>query len=473
MDNFLKKADKILDTLISPGDKVVAGVSGGADSIALLYVLNHFSDSKNYGVVVAHVNHLTRGEDSYKDAEFVKSVADILGLPFYLKEVDVGEKRLQLKLSFQEAARLIRYQFLEETLSLVGGNKIAVGHTADDQVETILMNFVRGTGLKGLTGITQTRGSIIRPLLEISRREIESFLKDKDYAFRVDSSNQDNKYLRNRVRNELIPNLESYNPNIKNNLNEMSRIVGEDDALLDRMTQEIFEKNLKNQNADGSTISWNIENFMSNPFALRQRLVREIFFHITGKRVGLTAHHVKGVMDLYENPKVGKVLNIPGNILVTCGYESIQFERNPDDRLKDIEENQPNSTPILIPGMTELAEGEIRVQAQILDVKREFSSLNSKMQAFLDFDKTGFSIKARFFRPGDRFHPLGMSGVKKLKSFFIDKKIPKKIRGRIPLLTNENDDIIWVYGQRIAHFCRVTEKTRKILFVQGDKPINY
>ena len=138
-----------------------------------------------------------------------------------------------------------------------------------------------------------------------------------------------------------------------------------------------------------------------------------------------------------------------------------------------INENKSLSIPIHIPGFTDLIQGKIRMQTVILEDKREILSLDPNKEAFLDLDKTGFSIKARYFRPGDRFRPLGMVGNKKLKSLFIDSKIPKSIRHRIPILTNAKDDIIWVYGQRIAHFCRVTGKTKKILFVQGNKTINY
>ena len=166
MEKFLKQVDENLTDLVSPGDKIVVGVSGGADSITLLQVLNLFSETKNYDLVVAHVNHMARGGESYADADFVKDTAEKFGLPFFLKEIDVENKKVQFKKSFQETARLIRYQFFDETLKAVGGNKIALGHSADDRVETILMNIIRGSGLKGLAGIPQVRGNIIRPFWE-------------------------------------------------------------------------------------------------------------------------------------------------------------------------------------------------------------------------------------------------------------------------------------------------------------------
>ena len=473
MEKFLKKLDEDLTGLVSSGDKIVVGVSGGADSIALLHVLHLFSTTKNYDLVVAHVNHMTRGGESYVDADFVKDAAEKLGLPFFLKEIDVENKRIQFKKSFQETARLIRYQFFDETLKAVGGNKVALGHSADDRVETILMNIIRGSGLKGLVGIPQVRGNIIRPFWEIYRKELESYLKVSKIPFRNDLSNNDRKYLRNRIRHELIPSLESYNPNIKKKLQEMSEIVGKDDALLSQMTRDIFSQKILGHEENEKNICWKIDDFLTHPVALQQRLVRETFCRIAGNMLHITAHHVREVNDLFNFPKVGKTLNIPRNIKVTCSYDSVVFQQTMENPRENISEKESFPTPILIPGFTELTEGQIRVETQILEGKREYSSLNPNMQAFLDLEKTGFIIKARFFRSGDRFRPLGLLGNKKLKSFFIDSKIPKHMRHKIPILTNDKDDIIWVYGQRIGHFYRVTNKTKKILFVQGNRAINY
>jgi len=465
MTSFLKKIEKFLKDLIAPGDKILVCVSGGVDSIVLLHVLHRFSKGQNFSLVVAHVNHMARGKNSDADADFVEGVAEKLKLPFFLKKIDVGIKRLQLKTSFQDAARIIRYQFFEETLKEVGCNKIALGHSADDQVETILMNIVRGTGLKGLTGIPQVRGNIIRPFLEIYRKDLETYLKENDISFRNDASNSDEKYLRNRVRHELIPHLETYNPGIKKNLREMSGIVREDDLLLSQMAQDIF----KQKEGSDKKIVWEIEDFQSYPLALRQRLVRQIFCRITGDMQAITAHHVQEVIHLFNSPKTGKVINIPRGMTVTCNYGVVSFAMKVDV----FGEDEQWMTPIAVPGTTELLVGQIRMQTQIFSHAKDLSSLDPERQAFLDLEKTGLAIQARFFRAGDRFCPLGMLGSKKLKSFFIDRKVPREARSRIPILTNANDDIIWVYGQRISHSYRVTDKTKKILFVEGDKAINY
>jgi tRNA(Ile)-lysidine synthase len=468
MTSFLKNIEQVLKGLIAPGDKVLVGVSGGADSIALLHVLHWFSRIQDYSLIVAHINHMARGKDSDADADFVESIAKKLELPFYLKKIDVGIERLQLKTSFQDAARIIRYQFFEETLQEVGGCKIALGHSADDQVETILMNIVRGTGLKGLTGIPQVRGCIIRPFWGIHRKDLEIYLKENDISFRDDSSNSNKKYLRNRIRHELIPKLETFNPGIKKCLQQMSGIAREEDSLLSQMTRDIFNQKLGECNK--KNIAWEIEDFQTYPIALRQRLVREIFCRITGDMQAITAYHIQQIINLFNSPKTGKVLNIPRGVTVTCSYESVLFSKV----IGGFCEKESLVTPIAVPGTTELLEGHIRrVQTQIFTDKRDLSSLDIERQAFFDLEKTGLSIQARFFRPGDRFCPLGMAGNKKLKSFFIDQKVPQSMRSQIPILTNADDDIIWVYGQRISHLYRVTEMTEKVLFIEGDKAINY
>jgi len=471
MEQFVEKVDKILNRLVSSDEKILVAVSGGADSISLLYVLHEFSKIKNFSLAVAHINHLARGNDSKSDAEFVAHISEKLELPFFLKEIDVSNECIKLKRSFQETARIIRYQFLDKTLSEIGGAKIALGHSADDQAETILLNIIRGSGLKGLAGMPQIRGNIIRPFLQVYRKEIEEYLHEKGISFRNDFSNHDTKYLRNRVRKELIPSLETYNPAISKNLNEMSLILEEDNFLLSQMTIDIFNQNFHFKENVDKQIVWEIKKFLTYPVALQRRLIRETFSRIVGDIQGITAFHVEKTLNFFYSPKAGKMLNLPRNIAIECSYSSILFKQDFGRNNKNILKNDMFSMPILIPGITELEKENIKVETQIIEKNTNFFPLNKKIEAFFDMEKTGAKLKFRFFREGDRFRPLGMSGSKKLKSFFIDKKVPKNIRQRIPILTNDKDDIIWVYGQRTAHFCRVTDKTKKMLYVQGNRDI--
>ena len=181
MPDLFKKTRSAIVELVSPGDRVVVAVSGGIDSLALLYLLEQFSKELGYELFVAHLNHLARGKESDEDARFVGKEADKLSLPFFIEEIDVAREKPHLKTSFQESARILRYRFLEKILLSTKGNKIAVGHTADDQVETVLMNLLRGAGLRGLAGIPKKRGHVIRPLLGCTRDELKLFLKKRNY----------------------------------------------------------------------------------------------------------------------------------------------------------------------------------------------------------------------------------------------------------------------------------------------------
>ena len=199
---------KIIE-LITRGYKGLVAVSGGAVSLALIYLLQKFSKELCYDLFVAHLNHLTRGNESDQDEQFVEKLAGKLSLPVFIDKIDV--RNSTLKYSFQESARILRYQFLEKTLKSIDGNKIALGHTADDSIETVLMNLLRGTGLRGLAGIPETTGNVIRPLLNFTRPDLEQFLNDNNITYRIDSSNSDTKYLRNKVRKEVITFLKKFN----------------------------------------------------------------------------------------------------------------------------------------------------------------------------------------------------------------------------------------------------------------------
>jgi len=471
MKEFEKKIDKTLDNLISNNDKILVGVSGGADSICLLYALHWYSKRNKISLAVGHVNHMARGKESSNDAEFVNKICKNLKLPFFLKEIDVNRESIKLNKSFQETARIIRYKFFDEILKKILGNKIALGHSADDQAETILLNIIRGSGLQGLIGMPQIRGNIIRPFLNVYRNEIERYLIENGISFRNDLSNHETKYLRNKVRKKLIPCLETYNPAIKKNLNDMSQILVDDNLMLSEITREILIKNFHSDENEEKYIVWDVEKFLNYPVALQRRLIRESFFRISDERQGIAALHVEQVLNLFNLPRTGKIINLPKNITVERCYNSISFKKVFKGINNSNFSNTKVSIPILIPGITEIGEGKILMQTKILDNNTNFSSINPKIEAFFDLKKTGSKLKARFFREGDRFRPLGMSGSKKLKSFFIDKKVPQKFRHQIPILTNDQDDIIWVYGQRIAHFCRVTDKTKQMLFVQGNRVI--
>ena len=460
MSDLLKKTRSAIVELVSPGDRVLVAVSGGADSLALLYLLEQFSKELGYELFVAHLNHLARGKASDEDASFVRKEADKLSLPFFMEEVDVAGEKPNFKTSFQESARILRYRFLEKTLLSFKGNKIAVGHTADDQVETVLMNLLRGAGPRGLAGIPEKRGHVIRPLLGCARIELELFLKKRNLSYCTDSSNNEKKYLRNKIRHDLIPFLKTFNSDVSGNLLGLAEIVREEDDWMSGKTRELYSQLVTTPNEG---LCFNIPEFQKQPLAMKRRLVREALYQLKGDLRAITALHVRQVLGLFTHAKVGSRLKLPGNVRVSCDYDTENFSLSEKPDLSHGMEKK--TIRLKVPGVTSLA--GIQLHARLMEPPVVFPESADEKQAYLDFEKTGEFIGARFFQPGDLFVPLGMQGHKKLKSYFIDQKVPREKRPLIPILTNAEDDIIWVYGERISdRFC-ISDKTQKVLFIEG------
>ena len=457
MSSFAKKVKSAIIELVAPGDKVLVAVSGGADSLALLYLLDQFSKELGYELFVAHLNHLTRGKESDEDATFVEKEANKLSIPFFVDKIDV-EKSV-LKYSFQETARILRYQFLEKTLTSINANKIALGHTADDRIETVLMNLLRGTGLKGLAGIPEVREHVIRPLLRCNRSELEQFLDERKLIYRTDSSNNEKKYLRNKIRHEVIPFLSTFNKNISRNLLSLAEIVRGEEQWMSEQAHELYAKLVTAQSGD---LYFETVEFEKQPLAMKRRLIREIFYQLSGSLREITALHVQQVLDLFTQARVGSLLALPRGVRVVCDYEKVRFCLNEDFGLPDVDKRLRK---LKIPGVTNLAQLGIQFHAQFVEPPLPESI--DYIHAYFDFGKTGENIQVRFFQPGDHFVPLGMQGHKKVKSYFIDQKIPRKERPFIPILINGDEDIIWIYGERISgQFC-VNENTKKVLFIEG------
>ena len=459
MSSFAKKVKSAITGLISPGDKVLVAVSGGADSLALLYLLEQFSKELGYELFVAHLNHLARGKESEEDASFVEKEANKFSLPVFIDKIDV--EKCGLKSSFQESARILRYQFLEDVLTSIKGNKIALGHTADDRIETVLMNFLRGTGLRGLAGIPEARGHVVRPILSCTRSEIEGFLDGQNLIYRTDSSNNETKYLRNKIRHEVIPFLKTFNPDISGNLLGLAEIARGEEQWMSEKTRELYSQLVTNKNGD---LCFEITEFENQPLAMKRRLIRESFYRLNGSLREITALHVQQVLNLFSRARVGCWLKLPGNVRVVCGYDTVCFSLFDDSASTEIDKK---TKKLKIPGLTSLPQIGIQFQARL--VAPPMPNTVDHKQAYLDFEKTGEDIQIRFFQPGDSFVPLGMTGHKKVKSYFIDQKVPREERSLVPILTKDHDDIIWVYGERISDSFRVADNTKKVLFIEGKR----
>lgn len=240
LPDIVQKVNAFLGRHVSPGDRIIVAVSGGADSVALFHILAELRAEMGFTLSLAHLNHMARGQDSDADAEFVRSLGDKFGLDCLAGKIDVKAEAKMQKTSFQETARNLRYQFLESAIKVKKAKFIALGHTADDQVETFLINLLRGSGARGLSAMRETRGPFIRPLLTCFRAEIESYIKEKNIIYREDTSNSEIYYLRNRVRKQLLPILAEYNPQIKTSILDSVSILKDEDQYLDSIVENLL-----------------------------------------------------------------------------------------------------------------------------------------------------------------------------------------------------------------------------------------
>ena len=474
MDPLVSKVKKTLidHKMVERGDSVLVGVSGGPDSVALLYGLFELKHELSLDLAIAHLNHSARGKESDRDAEFVRGLGKTLQLKTLIEKLDVAAYQAKTKSSFQEAARNLRLEFFQTEMVQVGANKIALGHTSDDQAETVLINLLRGSGLKGVGGMSPVRYPYIRPLFHCSRPEVVGFLKNKGISYCHDSSNEKNDYLRNRIRLELIPFLQKeYNPQIIENLFEASQIFRADDDYL-RTLEDIEFERIASISGDSEVLSMNIEAFGELPLALKRRVARKGIHRMKGDLRKISFFHIQEILHLFEKAENGKRIDLPGQLQVLCLGDRVEFKRIQRAGLgvliNEIQEAANDWVrPLNIPGETSIEKAGLTLKAEIIDPVATGFSADQTNQAFLDFEKTGKNIMIRFFEAGDRLKPLGMKGTKKLKSLFIDEKVPQETRSTVPILTTGDNDIIWVYGTRIAHAYRVTPETSKVLFIKG------
>jgi tRNA(Ile)-lysidine synthase len=463
------KFRKAVTDMISLNSRVLVAVSGGPDSIVLLHLFKKLSlENSNIKLAIAHLNHLSRGEDSNKDSVFVVELGKKTKLDTFVEAIDVSLLRKNTNTSFQESARLIRYDFLRRIFSQWKGDLIALGHNADDQAETVLINLLRGSGLLGLTGIRAQRDIFIRPLHGCFRSEIDDYIHAHDLKYCSDETNFENKYLRNKVRLELIPFLELYNPKIKSILTVTSAILTDDeDYLVKQVDEKLIEVDFRY--CENSYTSLDIKLLNSQHPAMQKRLVRHAIFISKGNLRSISVRHILEILRLVKCGVSSKEIHLPNGLVALFVDGKLTFcnKSYVEKVVKKKSSVVTLSARINVPGFTDIGFRGLGFNVSFLSVDdfREFSL--SPNIAYFDYHKTGPNLKMRLFRPGDNFIPLGMKGRKKIKSFFIDEKIDQDERKLIPFLTTENDFIIWIYEKRIGENYRVTDKTSVIVKIEG------
>lgn len=446
--------------MLEPGHKVVVGVSGGADSLALIHILGQITKYMPLTLYVAHVNHGLRGQAAREDADFVAAFAREWGYDFFLKEAKVAELAKEWGLSEEEAGRKVRYDFFREVLNKVGGHRIALAHHRDDQAETILHNIIRGTGLAGLSGIKPVRDEIfIRPLLEISRKEIEDYCHKQGLKYRIDHTNEETIYTRNRIRHVVIPMIEEhFNPNFSSSLVRMGDILREEEDFLAHYTSQVFEKIAKHKDNE---VKISLSDFLTCHKAIQARLIRHGLELLKKDLVGIEQVHIEGVLSLALNSNVGAILNLPHDILASKDYDYLVLSIGKTTKGNNFVPVPEFLYELPIPGQVFIPELGVEISAEPMEKSTVLNKGNKCI--YIDAEAVQEDkLVVRNRRNGDRFKPLGMKGTKKLKDFFIDNKIPRHKRDSIPLVVDRYN-IIWVVGHQISQDYRVTKDTKRLL----------
>lgn len=473
------------DALLDPDDRVVVGVSGGPDSLCLLHVLRQLRPTYQVQLHVAHLNHGTRGRASDLDAKFVKGIAADWKLPVTVEERDVPSLAKDHGMAFEEAARRVRYAFLAQVAETMSANKIAVGHNADDQAETVLMHFLRGSGLAGLRGMLPSAPLtdyrllepflesslprhrlpvLIRPLLNVPRAAVEAYCADHGLRPRFDRSNLDTTYFRNRLRHELLPELETYNPNIREVLRHTAAVAAADYDVLVREREEAWSRILCEER--DSAIVFDQASWQALPVALQRATLRRATYRLRRSLRDVTFVHVESARRVALEGETGKQATLPMGLALTVGYQTITIggvsETGPPPDEPLLWNDQP--LPVPMPGALPLPESDWVLESRILEGwdMAKITTPSHPWTAYFDADALAEPIRLRTRRPGDRFRPHGMEGHSvKVSELMINLKIPEAWRDHVPLLV-AGGQVAWVCGRRIAEHVTVKPETTRV-----------
>jgi tRNA(Ile)-lysidine synthase len=440
--------------------RTLLAVSGGPDSVALLLILAHLREALDLELWVAHFDHgLRRRSQREAERSFVSRLADELGLPFLFGQGDTRDHARRHRSSLEEAARVLRYAYLSSEAERVDAGSVATGHTASDQVETVIMHIIRGSGLAGIGGM-QPRSpwpfreraglALVRPLLAVSRRQTERYCQDEGLSPCRDATNLALEPLRNRVRHELLPLLRRYNPRVEQALLRLAGAASADDAYLDE-TAQLFWQALAQRS--GRSVEFPRLELAALSPALQSRLLLTATQHLLGDKPQIEAVHLQAMQAALDDRR-SRRLSLPGGLVFVAQGRSVCLTVGDEAAPQSIPE-----TPLALPGRTEVAGW--RVEAEILPAGAAGPTAHPH-EALLDLDAIGSTLTVRSRRPGDRLRPLGLGGEKKLQDLLVDAKVPRDQRDGVPLVCAAWG-IAWVVGHRLDERAKVDEDARAVL----------
>lgn len=471
IETYVKKHHMLEQT-----DKVITGVSGGADSVCLLFVLLELQKTIGFELVAVHVNHQIRGEAADQDEQYVESLCATYKVPYeaYHRNVELIAKNR--KQSMEEAGRNVRREAFCQTLEEKQGTKIALAHHKNDNAETLLLNLARGSGLKGLGGMAPVSGIYIRPLLCVERNEIELFLHQRGILYCTDESNKSDEYTRNRIRNHVIPFLEhKVNAKAVTHMSDAMERLREMQAYLDEQVDRYYEMCMedggqKRSRMPDPSMVVKKEKLEYVPKAIRPLVIQKILYTLSGQRKDVEGQHIEAVTQLLEK-QVGRQIDLPYQMMAVRCYEGIRFQKcknkmDTEERTAGLPLDLLAENPVEINGIT--IRWRICLANESEEKEQKSKKTTEKMYTKrFDYDIIKGTVKLRTRQPGDYLVIDEKGSRQKLKSYFINEKIPKEERDHILLLA-EDSHILWVIGHRISSAYQVSKHTNEILEIQID-----
>lgn len=473
--------DKIVDTcqkfkLIAPGDGIVIGLSGGPDSVALLDVLYRLRQRWNLSLWAVHLNHMLRGQQAEEDLQFCQKLTERLGIGFYGFRCDVANYAQELGLNVADAGRILRYRLFEQIAQETGANRIAVAHHRNDVVETFFMRLLRGAGMQGLASIPPKRGKIIRPLYDVTRAEIETYLSERNLAFRVDPSNQSTKYTRNKVRLELLPYLEAeFSPQLIEITARTVDVLRVENEFLTELAQKEYDQLSEKLEVpygggySGVRLLGHV--LREKPLALQRRIFQLAYQDVTESDYQLSFDHVQELVKVLNSPDGGTV-NLPRKVIarfvgpdIYVGYQTPASQGVPSSQELSFGENCLREWGIRVTVSQERSIPDVKELASRLAGQDGWPANRSpQWEVWLDAATIKLPLVCTPRRAGDRFRPLGAGGTKSLGDYFTDKKVPTYLRDYIPVLRDQTG-IVAVVGYQQDDRTRIQPHTKTAIRV--------
>ena len=469
----MKRIEKFIQKyhMLTCGDRVIAGVSGGADSVCLFLMLLELREKIGFDLIAVHVHHGLRGEAADQDQQFVEALCEQHRIPLEIFRVNLESIAKKRKQSLEEAGRMVRREAFDSVCKKYGGNKIALAHHQNDNAETLLWNLSRGTGLDGLGGIRPVNGKFIRPLLCMNREEIEEYLAKRKQSYCIDETNAGTDYTRNKLRHLVLPILEEQvNSAAVRHMNETMEQIWELQEYMQEQVEAAYQECVQEHFEKACWIQIQQKSFETFPELIKKMVIRKGMEQVGGKKRDLSHKHVDVMMELM-NKQVGRTLDLPYEMHAKRNYEGIRLEKQRTYSFgeeKKAEIMQECMSELNIPGETILADRNLKLRCKILEKPKNLSIKDIPQKIYtkwFDYGIIKSSLYIRTRQTGDTIVIDEKGHQKKLKNWFVDEKIPKEVRDS-QLLLAENNEILWVLGHRMSQAYQVKQSTKWILQIE-------